>query len=72
MLKFFVDIISSFAKLLEVTLQFEFKELELIGGQEILIETVDGDSFKYSKDHQNFRNLLTMFFARRVEPALFK
>ena len=36
------------------------------------IETLVADSFKCSKDRQNFRNLWIIFFARRVEPALFK
>ena len=36
------------------------------------IETFAADSFKCSKDRQNFRNLWIIFFARRVEPALFK
>ena len=36
---------------------FEFKESQLIGGREMLLETLAGDSFKCSKDHQNFRNL---------------
>ena len=38
----------------------------------MLLETRAGDSFKCSKDHQNFRNLWVIFFAKRVEPALFK
>ena len=38
----------------------------------MLPETLAGDSFKYSKDHQNLCNLWIIFFARRVEPALFK
>ena len=38
----------------------------------MLLETLAGDSFKCSKDHQNFHNLWIIFFARRVEPALFK
>ena len=37
----------------------------------MLLETLAGDSFKCSKDHQNFRNLW-IFFARRAETALFK
>ena len=35
-------------------------------------ETLAGDSFMYSKDHQIFRNLKIIFFARRVEIALFE
>ena len=57
MLKFLVNIISSFTKRLEDTMQFGFKESQLIVSQEILIETLVGDSFKCSKDHQNFRYL---------------
>ena len=38
----------------------------------MLLETLAGDSFKCSKDHQNFRNLWIIFFARQVETALFK
>ena len=38
----------------------------------MLLEALAGDLFKCSKDHQNFRNLWIMFFARRVELALFK
>ena len=43
-----------------------------IGGREMLLETLAGDSFKCFKDHQNFRNLWIIFFARPAEPALFK
>ena len=47
-LKFLVDIISFFAKLLEDTIKFEFKESQLIGDQEMLLEmqTLVADSFK--------------------------
>ena len=72
MFKFLVDIITSFAKRLEDTMWFEFKDSQLIGGQEILIETFAGDSFKCSKDHQNLCNLKIIFSARGVEPVSFK